>query len=140
MYSFGGCGGKVIIVINLNDCGFGFFCEVCEIGGVCIIVFNVLGIIKLEFFIIVWVLYVIIVGQIVLGDGVCIVGEFFWVNMYDVVVCYMCFCCGEIKVWYCDDFFGGNLIGNIMIDYCFCIWGLDENIFFYCYMYDFSEG
>ena len=47
---------------------------------------------------------------------------------------------GETKVWHRDDSFGGNPVGNIMIDHCSCTWGLDENISFYRHMYDPSEG
>src|SRR5947209_2047598 len=48
MYSFGGRGGKVLVVANLNDSGAGSFREACETGGPRIVVFNVAGIIKLE--------------------------------------------------------------------------------------------
>ena len=73
-------------------------------------------------------------------DGVCIAGESFWVDTHDVVVRHMRFRRGETKVWHRDDSFGGNPIGNIMIDHCSCTWGLDENISFYRHMYDPSEG
>lgn len=61
-------------------------------------------------------------------------------DTHDVVVRHMRFRRGETKVWHRDDSFGGNPIGNIMIDHCSCTWGLDENISFYRHMYDPSEG
>ena len=140
MYSFGGRGGKVITVTNLNDRGPGSFREACETGGARIIVFNVAGIIRLESPIIVRAPYVTIAGQTAPGDGVCIAGESFWVDTHDVVVRHMRFRRGETKVLHRDDSFGGNPVGNIMIDHCSCMWGLDENISFYRHMYDPSEG
>ena len=140
MYTPGGRGGKVITVTNLNDRGPGSFREACETGGARIIVFNVAGIIRLESPIIVRAPYVTIAGQTAPGDGVCIAGESFWVDTHDVVVRHMRFRRGETKVWHRDDSFGGNPVGNIMIDHCSCTWGLDENISFYRHMYDPSEG
>ena len=136
MYSFGGRGGKVITVTNLNDRGPGSFREACETGGARIIVFNVSGIIKLESPIIVRAPYVTIAGQTAPGDGVCIAGESFWVNTHDVVVRHMRFRRGETKVWHRDDSFGGNPIGNIMIDHCSASWGLDENMSIYRHVYN----
>ena len=140
MFSFGGRGGKVITVTNLNDRGPGSFREACETGGARIIVFNVSGIIRLESPIIVRAPYVTIAGQTAPGDGVCIAGESFWVDTHDVVIRHMRFRRGETHVWHRDDSFGGNPVGNIMIDHCSCTWGLDENISFYRHMYDPSEG
>lgn len=138
MFSFGGRGGKVITVTNLNDRGPGSFREACETGGARIIVFNVAGIIRLKTPIIVRAPYVTIAGQTAPGDGVCIAGESFWVNTHDVVVRHMRFRRGETNVGRRDDAFGGNPVGNIMIDHCSCTWGLDENISFYRHM--FSPG
>src|ERR1051326_6808648 len=48
MYSFGGRGGKVIVVTNLKDSGPGSFRDAVEQGGPRIVVFNVAGIIHLK--------------------------------------------------------------------------------------------
>lgn len=140
MYTQGGRGGKVIVVTNLNDRGPGSFREACETGGARIIVFNVAGIIRLESPIIVRAPYLTIAGQTAPGDGVCIAGQSFQVNTHDVIIRHMRFRRGETMVWHREDSFGGNPVGNIMIDHCSCSWGLDENISFYRHMYDPSEG
>lgn len=140
MYTFGGCGGKVITVSNLNDDGIGSFRWACEQGGARIIVFNVSGIIKLKTPIIVRAPYITIAGQSAPGDGVCIAGESFQVNTHDVVVRHMRFRRGNTHVWYREDSFGGNPVGNIMIDHCSCEWGLDENISFYRHMFDLGDA
>lgn len=139
-YSFGGRGGKVITVTNLNDSGPGSFRDACEQGGARIVVFNVAGIIKLNSPIIVRAPYITIAGQTAPGDGVVIAGESFWVNTHDVVVRHMRFRRGETNVGRRDDAFGGNPVGNIMIDHCSTSWGLDENISFYRHMFNPGEG
>ena len=140
MYTAGGRGGKVLVVTNLNDDGPGSFRWACEQGGARIIVFNVCGIINLKTPIILRAPYVTIAGQTAPGDGVCIAGESFQVNTHDVIVRHMRFRRGNTHVWNREDSFGGNPVGNIMIDHCSCEWGLDENISFYRHMYDESEG
>lgn len=140
MYTFGGRGGKVIVVTNLNDRGPGSFREACETGGARIVVFNVSGVIRLETPINVRAPYITIAGQTAPGDGICIAGESFAVNTHDVIVRHMRFRRGETGVEHREDSFGGNPVGNIMIDHCSCEWGLDENISFYRHMYDESEG
>ena len=140
MYTFGGRGGKVITVTNLNDDGVGSFRWACEQGGARIIVFNVSGIIKLKTPIIVRAPYITIAGQTAPGDGVCIAGESFQVNTHDIIVRHMRFRRGNTHVWYREDSFGGNPVGNIMIDHCSCEWGLDENISFYRHMFDLGDA
>ena len=135
MYTFGGRGGKVLTVTNLNDDGPGSFRWACEQGGARIIVFNVSGIIRLNSPIYVRAPYLTIAGQTAPGDGICIAGESFQVNTHDVIVRHMRFRRGETNVMNREDSFGGNPVGNIMIDHCSCEWGLDENISFYRHMY-----
>ena len=139
-YTFGGRGGKVITVTNLNDRGPGSLRDACEQGGARIVVFNVSGIIRIKTPIIVRAPYITIAGQTAPGDGVCLAGESFWVNTHDVIVRHMRFRRGETWVGRRDDSFGGNPVGNIMIDHCSCTFGLDENISFYRHMFNPGKG
>ncbi len=135
-YSFGGRGGKVIVVSNLNDSGPGSFREACEQGGARTIVFNVAGIIRLKSPVIVRAPYITIAGQTAPGDGVCIAGESVWVNTHDVVIRYIRFRRGATDVARRDDAIGGNPVGNIIIDHVSASWGLDENMSIYRHVYD----
>ncbi|WP_321518920.1 polysaccharide lyase [uncultured Bacteroides sp.] len=139
-FTFGGRGGKVITVTSLADSGPGTFREACETGGARIIVFNIAGIIHLKTPVIIRAPYITIAGQTAPGDGVCIAGETVWANTHDVVVRHMRFRRGATDVGRRDDAFGGDPIGNIMIDHCSCSWGLDENISFYRHMFDPKNG
>jgi hypothetical protein len=139
-YSFGGRGGRVIVVTNLNDDGPGSLREACEQGGARIIVFNVAGIIRLKTPLIVRAPYITIAGQTAPGDGICIAGETVWINTHDVIIRYMRFRRGETNVGRRDDAIGGNPVGNIMIDHVSASWGLDENMSMYRHMYNDSTG
>jgi hypothetical protein len=140
MYSFGGRGGKVIVVSSLKDSGPGTFREACETGGARIIVFNVAGIIRLITPVIIRAPYITIAGQTAPGDGVCIAGETVWINTHDVIIRHMRFRRGETYVGRRDDALGGNPVGNIMIDHVSASWGLDENMSIYRHMYDDGTG
>jgi hypothetical protein len=137
-YSFGGRGGKVIVVTNTNDEGPGSLRWACEQGGARIVVFNVAGIIRIKSPIIVRAPYITIEGQTAPGDGICVAGESFWVNTHDVIIRYMRFRRGETWVGRRDDAIGGNPVGNIMIDHVSASWGLDENMSMYRHMYNDS--
>lgn len=139
-YSFGGRGGKVILVTSLADDGPGTLREACETGGARIIVFNVAGIIRLKTPLIVRAPYITIAGQTAPGDGICIAGESFWINTHDVIIRHMRFRRGETYVGRRDDAIGGNPVGNIMIDHVSASWGLDENMSIYRHMYNDSTG
>src|SRR6187402_1403825 len=137
-YSFGGRGGRVIVVTNLNDDGPGSFRWACEQGGARIVVFNIAGIIRFKSPVIIRAPYITIQGQTAPGDGVCVAGESFWLNTHDVIIRYMRFRRGETWVGRRDDAIGGNPVGNIMIDHVSASWGLDENMSMYRHMYNDS--
>jgi hypothetical protein len=139
-YSFGGRGGKVYVVTNLNDDGPGSFRWACEQGGARIVVFNVAGIIQLKSPVMIRAPYITIAGQSAPGDGVCIAGESVWINTHDVVIRYMRFRRGITNVGRRDDAIGGNPVGNIMIDHVSASWGGDENMSMYRHMYNDSTG
>jgi hypothetical protein len=139
-FSFGGRGGKVIVVTNLNDDGPGSLRWACEQGGARIVVFNVAGIIRLKSPLMIRAPYITIAGQTAPGDGVCVAGESVWINTHDVIIRYMRFRRGETWVGRRDDAIGGNPIGNIMIDHVSASWGLDENMSMYRHMYNDSTG
>ncbi|WP_134088573.1 polysaccharide lyase family 1 protein [Olivibacter sp. XZL3] len=139
-YSFGGRGGKVIVVTSLADSGPGTLREACEQGGARIVVFNVAGIIRLKTPLIIRAPYITIAGQSAPGDGICVAGESVWINTHDVIIRFMRFRRGETWVGRRDDAIGGNPIGNIMIDHVSASWGLDENMSMYRHMYNDSTG
>ena len=139
-FSFGGRGGKVLVVTNLNDEGPGSFRWACEQGGARIVVFNVAGIIKLTSPVIIRAPYITIAGHSAPGDGVCIAGESVWINTHDVIIRYMRFRRGITNVGRRDDAIGGNPVGNIMIDHVSASWGGDENMSMYRHMYNDSTG
>jgi len=136
MYSFGGRGGRVIEVTSLADSGPGTLRDACEQGGARIVVFNVAGIIHLTKPIDIRAPYITIEGQSAPGDGICIAGESVWVDTHDVVVRFMRFRRGATDVTRRDDAFGGNPIGNIMIDHVSGSWGLDEVMSMYRHVYN----
>ena len=140
MYSFGGRGGRTIVVTSLEDSGPGTLRAACAEGGARIIVFNVAGIIKLETPLIIRAPYVTIVGNTAPGDGVCVAGETVWINTHDVVIRHMRFRRGETFVGRRDDAVGGNPVGNIMIDHVSASWGLDENMSMYRHMWSDGTG
>jgi hypothetical protein len=140
MYSFGGRGGKVFVVKNLNDDGPGSFREACEAGGPRIVVFNVAGIIKLKERIIIRAPYITIDGSSAPGDGVCIAGDTVELQTHDVVIRHMRFRRGATWVGDRNDSIGGNPVGNVIIDHVSASWGLDEDMSMYRHMYQPPGG
>jgi hypothetical protein len=135
MYSFGGRGGRVFVVTNLNDSGPGSFREACEAGGPRMVVFNIAGIIRLRDRVRIRAPYITISGATAPGDGVCIAGNTVELDTHDVVIRHLRFRRGDRWVGDRNDSLGGNPIGNIMIDHVSASWGLDENMSMYRHLY-----
>ncbi len=134
-FSFGGRGGQVFVVTNLNDAGPGSFRDAVEAAGPRIVVFNVAGIIHLQQPLHILAPYITIDGHTAPGDGVCVAGFSTLVDTHDVVIRYMRFRRGATNLFDRDDCLGGEPIGNIIIDHCSCSWGLDENLSMYRHVY-----
>lgn len=140
MYSRGGRGGKVFTVTTLDDSGPGSFREACEAGGARTILFNVSGVIRLKDRIRIRAPYVTIDGSHAPGDGVCIAGGTVELETHDIIVRHMRFRRGETDAGDRNDSFGGNPIGNVMIDHVSASWGLDECMSMYRHMYSPPDG
>jgi hypothetical protein len=140
MYSFGGRGGKVMVVSSLADSGPGTFREACEAAGPRIVVFNVAGIIKLDDRIRIRAPYITIAGNTAPGDGICIAGNTVELESHDMVIRHMRFRRGATDVGDRNDAIGGNPVGNVMIDHVSASWGLDENMSMYRHMYSPPGG
>jgi hypothetical protein len=140
MYAFGGRGGKVIVVTNLNDSGPGSFRDACEQGGPRVVVFNVAGVIRLKAAVSIRAPYITIAGNTAPGDGVCIAGNTVELNTHDIVVRYLRFRRGKTDAADRDDSLGGNPVGNLIIDHVSTSWSLDENLSMYRHMYQPPAG
>ena len=139
-FSFGGRGGRTIVVTNLNDDGPGSFRDACEQAGPRVVVFNVAGIIRLQSRIRVRAPYITIAGNTAPGDGVCIAGNTVELETHDIIIRHMRFRRGSLDAADRNDSIGGNPIGNLMIDHVSASWGLDENMSMYRHMYSPPQG
>ncbi len=126
-YAFGGRGGEVLRVTNLNDSGPGSLRAAAEAEGPRIIVFDVSGTIELESRITVYNPYMTIAGQTAPGDGVTVAGWKFDVRTYDVIIRHMRFRRGDTNEP--DEWTfrirGGN---HVIVDHVTVTWGVDGNV------------
>jgi hypothetical protein len=125
----GGRGGKVYVVTTLDDAGPGSFREAVESEGPRTVVFGVAGLITLETPVEIKHPYLTLAGQTAPGDGVCVRGQSVHIDTHDVVVRYMRFRRGNLKVR--DDALGGYPVSDIIVDHVSASWGLDENLSLY---------
>ena len=139
-FSFGGRGGKVYVVTNLNDSGPGSYREACEAAGPRIVVFNVAGIIHLQQPVWIEAPYITIDGHTAPGDGICIAGETTFMDAHDIVIRYMRFRRGNTSVFDRQSGLCGNPVGNIIIDHCSASWGNDQTMDTYRHLYQAPTG
>jgi hypothetical protein len=139
-FSFGGRGGKIYVVTNLDDSGPGTLRAGCEAAGPRIIVFNVAGISHLKLPIFIDAPYITIAGQTAPGDGICIAGESVMDNAHDVVIRYVRFRRGNTNVFDRQSGLAGSPVGNIIVDHCSASWGNDQTLDTYRHMYQPTNG
>jgi hypothetical protein len=137
-YTPGGRGGKVYLVSNLKDTGPGSLREAVEAKGPRMVLFRVAGIIHLDTPLKVEHPFITIAGQSAPGDGICIRNHTFEINTHDVVLRYLRFRRGNLKVR--DDALGGHPVRNIIVDHVSASWGLDENLSLYRYVVKDKDG
>ncbi len=133
-WSFGGRGGKLYRVTNLNDSGPGSLREAAEAEGPRIIIFDVSGTIKLESPIRVYHPYATFAGQTAPGDGITVAGQLFYIGTYDVILRHMRFRHGadreqernpgNVNEWTLR-VGGGN---HVILDHVTVTWGMDGNL------------
>lgn len=133
MYTFGGRGGRVFVVKNLNDRGPGSFREVCEAGGPRIVVFNVAGIITLKEVLRIRAPYITISGATAPGNGVCIAGDTVELETHDVIIRHLRFRRGSTWV-------GGLIYSNPTESSSLQIDLSDEKEPFYAYSMNLQSG
>ncbi len=132
--SFGGRGGDLYRVTNLNDSGPGSLREAAEAEGPRIIIFDVSGTIELESPIRVYNPYATFAGQTAPGDGITVKGQLFYIGTYDVILRHMRFRHGadsnqERYTSNANEWTlrvgGGN---HVILDHVTVTWGMDGNL------------
>jgi hypothetical protein len=139
-FSFGGRGGRVFVVTNLDDSGPGTLREACESAGPRIVVFNVAGIIHLKMPVFIEAPYITIDGHTAPDDGICIADNGIVDNVHDVVIRYVRFRRGNPDIFNRHGVHYGNPVGNIIIDHVSASWGSDQNLDTYRHMYQPPSG
>ncbi|MDG5767211.1 T9SS type A sorting domain-containing protein [Balneolales bacterium ANBcel1] len=128
-YSFGGRGGTVYRVTNLDNSGPGSLRRAAQASGPRIIVFDVSGTIELTTPIRVYHPYMTIAGQTAPGDGITVAGQQFDVRTHDVVIRHMRFRHGN-DGRYSDDEWTLRVRGAnyVVLDHVTATWGVDGNL------------
>jgi hypothetical protein len=126
------------VVTSLDDHGPGTLRQAVEAEGPRTVVFGVAGLITLETPLDINHPFLTLAGQTAPGLGVCVRGQSVHINTHDVIIRYVRFRRGNMKVR--DDALGGNPVGNVIVDHVSASWGLDENLSLYRYMKEVPGG
>jgi hypothetical protein len=127
-YTTGGRGGAVYHVTSTADDGSeGTLRWALNKAGKRTIVFNVSGTIHLKSALAISSGNVTLSGQTAPGDGICVADFPFTINASNVIIRFMRFRLGNLKVDYHEgDGLGGMDQENIMVDHCSISWSIDE--------------
>lgn len=127
--AFGGRGGEIYRVTNLNDSGPGSLREAAEAEEPRLIIFDVSGTIELDSPIRVYNPYMTIAGQTAPGDGITVANRQFDVRTYDVIIRHLRFRHGNDGEYHGDEWMlrirGGN---HVILDHVTVTWGVDGNL------------
>jgi hypothetical protein len=125
--SFGGRGGRVMEVTNLNDSGPGSLRTAVEAEGPRIVVFRVSGTISQKTILKITKPYITIAGQTAPGGGICLKGNELEIAADQVIVRYIRSRPGD-KVSKENHGFNISAGKNIIIDHCSASWAIDETL------------
>ncbi|HET9571570.1 MAG TPA: pectate lyase [Bacteroidales bacterium] len=127
-YITGGRGGTVYHVTSLADDGsVGTFRWALNQGGKRTIVFDISGTIHLDTSLAITSGNVTIAGQSAPGDGICVADFPFTINASNVIIRFMRFRLGNLRVASHEgDGLGGMDQQNIIVDHCSVSWSIDE--------------
>ena len=131
-HAWGGRGGRVLYVTNLNDSGEGSLRWAVEQDGARTVVFAVDGTIVLQSPLRINNDSITIAGQSAPGDGICLCDYPLVVNASDVVVRYIRVRPGDDSGKECDGA-GGGKYGqhDVILDHLSVSWSVDECLSFY---------
>ena len=122
----GGRGGKVMLVVNLNDSGPGSLREACDAKGPRTVVFRVAGWIDLKSAIVIKEPFMTIAGQTAPGDGIGVRGNELTVRTHDVILRYLRVRPGDIAGDEVDGISIGGDSKDVIVDHCSAGWSIDE--------------